>query len=267
MATPRARGANHRQAQLLCADARSASRQSQPTRTRASFSCADDGSVARRWDGESGGGLRRRQNRHLLLLLLFSLRSCCRLFDEDEDEENEEDDDFCARSNDADASSSSSSSSASEVEVDDDIDRSFLCVSTSTNPLCVSHAELDVFRPSPSSHVVVVMVVYRVSSTSIVCTNRWMDNQINQSTDDVSSAVCVYTFTKTTTSTSIVLFTYTRCSSSCTRLDCVATCRRRRRRRRRHACIHASSSSIINTRSHKKSPTVQLPKQTKEKKG
>lgn len=170
VATPRARGANHRQAQLLCADARSASRQSQPTRTRASFG-ADDGSVARRWDGESGGGLRRRQNRHLLLFLLFSLCSCCRLFDEDEEDEDEEDD-FCARSNDAEASSS-----ASEVEVDDDIDRSFLCVSTSTNPLCVSHAELDVFRPSPSSHVVVVVVmvvVHRVSSTSM-CANRWMD--------------------------------------------------------------------------------------------
>ena len=165
MATPRARGANHRQAQLLCADARYASRQSQPTRTRASFSRADDGSVARRWDGESGGGLRRRQNRHLLFLSLFSLRSRCRLFDEDEEEEEDaEDDDFCARGNDADASSS-----ASEVEVDDDIDRSFLCVSTSMHPLCVSHAELDVFRPSPSSHVVVVViiVVYRVSSTSI----------------------------------------------------------------------------------------------------
>lgn len=175
VATPRARGANHRQAQLLCADARYASRQSQPTRTRASFSRADDGSVARRWDGESGGGLRRRQNRHLLFLLsLFSLRSSCRLFDEDEEEEDEEDDDFCARGNDADASSSSS---ASEVEtVDDDIDRSFLCVSTSMHPLCVSHAQLDVvFRPSPSSRVVVVvvMVVYRVSSTSIVvCTNE-----------------------------------------------------------------------------------------------
>lgn len=236
MATPRARGANHRQAQLLCADARSASRQSQPTRTRASFSCAYDGSVARRWDGESGGGLRRRQNRHLLLFLLFSLCSCCRLFDEDEDEEDEEDD-FCARGDDADASSAAAS--ASEVEVDDDIDRSFLCVSTSTNPLCVSHAKLDVFRPSqPSSRVVVVvvvvfLVVYRVSSTSM-----WMINQINlpmtcRPTD--RPTVCVYTSLNEDDEDDVHVRPVRRARST---LDCVATCRRRRARASLHSCKH-----------------------------
>ena len=227
MATPRARGANHRQAQLLCADARSASRQSQPTRTRASFSCADDGSVARRWDGESGGGLRRRQNRHLLLLL-FSLRSCCRLFDEDED--------FCARGDDADASSAAAS--ASEVEVDDDIDRSFLCVSTSTNPLCVSHAKLDVFRPSrPSSRVVVVvvvfLVVYRVSSTS-----KWMINQINlpmTSRPTDRPTVCVYTSLNEDDEDDVHVRPVRRARST---LDCVATCRRRRARASFHSCKH-----------------------------
>ena len=61
MATPRARGANQRNAQLGCARARSASRQSQPTRTRAS---ARPVATTRRDDDEAGGSLRR-QNRHV----------------------------------------------------------------------------------------------------------------------------------------------------------------------------------------------------------
>lgn len=167
MATPRARGANHRQAQLLCADARSASRQSHPTRTRASFG-EDDGSVAARWDGDSGGGLRRRQNRHLSLL-----------FGVEEDDE-EEDDDFCFRVDDA-AKASASSSSSVVVDVDDDaMDRSFrLCVSTtSIHPPIVAPAPplVDPFRASPSARVVVVVVAaYRVSSTSMCCARARMN--------------------------------------------------------------------------------------------
>ena len=73
MATPRARGANQRNAQLGCARARSASRQSQPTRTRAS--------ATRRDDDEAGGSLRR-QNRHV------SSSSSSRHNDGDDDDGN-----------------------------------------------------------------------------------------------------------------------------------------------------------------------------------
>ena len=78
MATPRARGANQRNAQLGCARARSASRQSQPTRTRAS---ARPVATTRRDDDEAGGSLRR-QNRHV------SSSSSSRHNDGDDDDGN-----------------------------------------------------------------------------------------------------------------------------------------------------------------------------------
>jgi len=78
VATPRARGANQRNAQLGCARARSASRQSQPTRTRAS---ARPVATTRRDDDEPGGSLRR-QNRHV------SSSSSSRHNDGDDDDGN-----------------------------------------------------------------------------------------------------------------------------------------------------------------------------------
>jgi len=77
VATPRARGANQRNAQLGCARARSASRQSQPTRTRASAR-----PVATRRDDDEAGGSLRRQNRHV------SSSSSSRHNDGDDDDGN-----------------------------------------------------------------------------------------------------------------------------------------------------------------------------------
>jgi hypothetical protein len=176
-----------------------------------------------------------------------------------------------------------SSSSASEVEVDDDIDRSFLCVSTSTNPLCVSHAELD-----------------RISSLAFLTRRRrrrhggrasrlldfhvresvdgWMMcRPVHRPTDRQRACECLHL--NDVVNVNVDRFTYTRCSS-CTRLDCVARCRRRRRRRHAlHSFIHSfipfivskhaaisAHDDVINNKISSKSPTVQLPKQDKNTK-